>query len=83
MKVLVTGCEGQLGWDVLRRLEELAVESRGVDLRDFDLTDGPAVKAYVQEYAPDVIVHCAAYTAVDRAESEPAVCAALSATVAA
>lgn len=77
MKVLVTGCEGQLGWDVLRRLEELAVESRGVDLRDFDLTDGPAVKAYVQEYAPDVIVHCAAYTAVDRAESEPAVCAAV------
>ena len=77
MKVLVTGCEGQLGWDVLRRLEELAVESRGVDLRDFDLTDGPAVKAYVQEYAPDVIVHCAAYTAVDKAESEPAVCAAV------
>ena len=77
MKVLVTGCNGQLGWDVMRLLEERGVPCRGVDAQDFDLTDGAAVKACVQEYAPDVIVHCAAYTAVDRAESEPEVCAAV------
>lgn len=74
MKVLVTGYNGQLGWDVIRLLEQRGVPCRGVDVQDFDLTDGPAVKAYVRDYAPDVIVHCAAYTAVDKAESEPEKC---------
>ena len=75
MKVLVTGAEGQLGWDVIHELVRRNILCKGVDVKDFDLTDGPAVKAAVQEYAPDVIIHCAAYTAVDRAESEPEVCA--------
>ena len=75
MKVLVTGYGGQLGYDVVRQLEMRGIECRGVDVGDFDLTDGEAVKAYVTDYAPDVIVHCAAYTAVDKAESEPEVCA--------
>ena len=75
MKVLVTGAKGQLGWDVLRVLAARGIDGRGVDVEDFDLTDGAAVKAYVEAYGPDVIVHCAAYTAVDRAESEPEVCA--------
>ena len=75
MKVLVTGVNGQLGWDVVRLLEERKVPCRGVDVQDFDLTDAAAVKVAVREYMPDVIVHCAAYTAVDKAESEPEVCA--------
>jgi len=75
MKVLVTGYGGQLGYDVVRQLEMRGIECRGVDVGDFDLTDGEAVKAYVTDYVPDVIVHCAAYTAVDKAESEPEVCA--------
>ena len=77
MKVLVTGVNGQLGWDVVRLLERRGVPCRGVDIQDFNLTDGEAVMAFVREYAPDVIVHCAAYTAVDRAESEPEVCIAV------
>ena len=77
MKVLVTGVNGQLGFDVVRLLEERGVPCLGVDVQDFDLTDGAAVKRCVVEYAPDVIVHCAAYTAVDRAESEPELCAAV------
>ena len=77
MKVLVTGVNGQLGWEVVRLLRERGVECRGVDVEDFNLTDGPAVKACVQGYEPDVIVHCAAYTAVDKAESEPEICAAV------
>ena len=77
MKVLVTGVNGQLGWEVVRLLRERGVECRGVDVEDFNLTDGPAVKACVQAYEPDVIVHCAAYTAVDKAESEPEICAAV------
>jgi len=75
MKVLVTGFGGQLGYDVVRQLTLRGIPCKGVDVADFDLTDGDAVKAYVQEYNPDVIVHCAAYTAVDKAESEPEVCA--------
>ena len=75
MKVLVTGAKGQLGWDVLRELDRRGIPCRGADVEDFDLTDGPAVKAYVRDYMPDVIVHCAAYTAVDKAESEPEICA--------
>ena len=75
--VLVTGYAGQLGWDVVHQLENRGVPCKGVDVNDFDLTDGEAVLAAVRECRPDVIVHCAAYTAVDRAEKEPEKCAAV------
>ena len=77
MKVLVTGYAGQLGYDVIRLLEARGIPCRGVDYTDFDLTDGDAVMRYVLDYAPDTIVHCAAYTNVDKAESEPEKCAAV------
>ena len=77
MRVLVTGYAGQLGWDTVRQLEARGIECRGVDMQDFDLTDGQAVKNYVQEFRPSVIVHCAAYTGVDKAESQPEICAAV------
>ena len=77
MKVLVTGVAGQLGHDVVARLESLGIPCKGVDMQDFDLTDGDAVLQAVRDYAPTVIVHCAAYTNVDKAESEPQVCAAV------
>ena len=77
MKVLVTGYAGQLGWDTVRLLEARGVECRGVDLQDFDLNDPPAVMEYVRNYRPTAVVHCAAYTNVDKAESEPELCAAV------
>jgi dTDP-4-dehydrorhamnose reductase len=77
MKVLVTGYAGQLGYDTIRLLEARGIDCRGVDMADFDLTDGQAVKDYVQTYRPTVIVHCAAYTNVDKAESQPEICAAV------
>ena len=77
MKVLVTGVKGQLGYDVMKRLAALNMEARGVDYTDCDLTDGPSVMALVRGEAPDAIIHCAAYTAVDRAETEPEQCAAV------
>ena len=77
MKVLVTGVKGQLGYDVMKRLADLHVEARGVDYTDCDLTDGDAVMKLVRGEAPDAIIHCAAYTAVDRAETEPEKCAAV------
>ena len=75
MKVLVTGSAGLPGRDVLRLLESRGVLCLGVDTPDFDVTDSAAVFALVEDYAPDVIVHCASYSNVDKAESEPATCA--------
>ena len=77
MKVLVTGYAGQLGWDTVHLLQARGIEARGVDMQDFDLTDGQAVRDYVQDYRPTAIVHCAAYTNVDKAESQPEICAAV------
>ena len=74
MKVLVTGVAGQLGHDVMERLAEMKIEAVGVDMADFDLTDGQAVMDAVCACQPDAIIHCAAYTNVDGAESEPEKC---------
>lgn len=74
MKILVTGATGMLGQDVLRVLQEQRHICLGVGSADFDLTDAAAVIAAVKAFKPDAIVHCAAYTAVDAAESEPALC---------
>jgi dTDP-4-dehydrorhamnose reductase len=70
MKVLVTGANGQLGFDVCRELARLGIEREGVDIGHFDLTDAQQTQAYIARRRPDAVVHCAAYTAVDRAESE-------------
>lgn len=74
MKVLVTGVAGQLGYDVTEELTRRNIENLGVDIADFDLTDESAVKEAVKNYAPTHIVHCAAYTAVDKAESDSELC---------
>ena len=75
MRVLVTGVKGQLGYDVAKRLKELDMfDFKGVDLEDFDLTNHEQTIEYIRNYAPDAIVHCAAYTAVDRAETEQDIC---------
>ena len=78
MKVLVTGSAGLLGRDVLRQLEgRRGMECIGADKEDFDLLDASAVRSYIENAAPDAIVHCAGYTQVDKAESQPEVCAAV------
>lgn len=74
MKVLVTGAAGKLGAEVVRQLQLRRIECLGTDQEDFDLRDGAAVHRAVQNYAPDAIVHCAAYTDVERAETEPEKC---------
>ncbi|MDD3242503.1 MAG: dTDP-4-dehydrorhamnose reductase [Eubacteriales bacterium] len=75
MKVLVTGVKGQLGYDVCKVLANRGIEHRGVDIEDFDITDAAAVEAYLSAYRPDAVIHCSAYTAVDRAEDDAALCA--------
>lgn len=77
MRVLVTGYGGQLGYDVCKRLDMLEIENKGVDIADFDLTNAEQVDAAIQLYAPDCVVHCAAYTAVDKAETNREICMAV------
>ncbi len=74
MKVLVTGAKGQLAYDIIRHLKAQNIEYIGVDIDDFDLTDAQQVDKNITEYAPDVIIHCAAYTAVDKAEEQKDLC---------
>lgn len=74
MRVFVTGASGQLGREVCRVLRERGAECRGVSSRELDITDADAVRAALSGYAPHAVIHCAAYTAVDRAESEAALC---------
>ena len=79
MKVLVTGVTGQLGFDVMRELNRRGMMCCGAGRREFSLTDSGAAAAYIREYKPDVVIHCAAYTAVDKAEDEPELCRAVNA----
>lgn len=74
MKILVTGYNGQLGFDVVRELKERNIECVGVDMADFDITNQADTEKYITEYSPDAVIHCAAYTAVDRAEDEEEIC---------
>lgn len=74
MKVLVTGVKGQLGYDVMAELARRNIEAIGVDIDEMDITDKISVEKVIGEAAPDVVVHCAAYTAVDAAEDNEALC---------
>lgn len=74
MKVLVTGVNGQLGYDVVKVLNARKIECMGVGRDDFDITDSVATDDYIKKYKPDVVVHCAAYTAVDKAEDDCETC---------
>lgn len=72
--ILVTGVNGQLGYDVVKVLKERNIECLGIDRKDLDITDDKAVKEYIINLKPDCIVHCAAYTAVDMAEDNIEAC---------
>ena len=68
MKALVTGVKGQLGYDVVNELQQRGHEAVGVDIEEMDITDAECVNRVITESAPDVVIHCAAWTAVDAAE---------------
>jgi dTDP-4-dehydrorhamnose reductase len=78
LKILVTGRNGQVGFELQRALAPLG-EIIAVDLAECDLTDAAAVREMVRQLAPDVIVNPAAYTAVDKAESDQATATAVNA----
>ena len=68
MKVLVTGVKGQLGYDTVNELEKRGHTAIGVDIEEMDITDAVCVQRVISEIAPDAVIHCAAWTAVDAAE---------------
>lgn len=80
MKAFVTGIGGQLGYDVLNELKKRGYTAVGSDILNetaadceyikLDITDAEAVEETISEIKPDVVIHCAAWTAVDVAEDE-------------
>lgn len=70
MKVLVTGVKGQLGFDVVNELKKRGHTAIGVDIEEMDITDKVSVEKVINEVKPNVVIHCAAWTAVDAAEEE-------------
>lgn len=70
MLILITGGNGQLGTEVCRLLDEKKVNYISTDSNEMDITNYDITMNYIKKVNPDVIYHCAAYTAVDKAEDE-------------
>ncbi len=77
-KILITGKNGQVGWELQRSLARFG-HITAIDQDDLDLTDSAKVREVVRDLHPDIIINPAAYTAVDKAESDPATAAAVNA----
>lgn len=78
--IVVTGAAGQLGGDVCRILKEKNIPHKGIDKDDVDITSKEEIEAFFANTDFDVLIHCAAYTAVDKAESEKEICYSINAT---
>ena len=77
MTIVVTGAYGQLGGELCRLLGPAAT---ALDIDTLDLSDGPATVERIAAIRPEAVIDCAAYTAVNKAESEPEKCRAVNAT---
>lgn len=74
MKILVTGVKGQLGYDVVQMLKKNNIDHLGIDKDELDITIESDVATFIYGFKPTVIIHCAAYTAVDKAEEDQKNC---------
>lgn len=70
MNYLITGAKGQLGTELTKMVDEKDINLWAYDSADMDITDREATLKTISDLKPDVIFHCAAYTAVDPAEDE-------------
>ncbi len=77
--IIVTGAAGQLGGDVCRILKEKNIPHLGIDRNEADITSEKSVEAFFDGKDFEVLIHCAAYTAVDKAEEEKELCFAINA----
>lgn len=79
-RIIVTGANGQLGKALRHEFEQLAdFEVLYTDADTLDITDSAAIKASFDSFKPYIVINAAAYTAVDKAESEPELCARINA----
>ena len=69
-KVLVTGANGMLGQDLCPILEDEGYEVYATDKNNMSITSKEAVSKAFEQIKPDIVIHCAAYTNVDKAEEE-------------
>lgn len=74
MRIALTGSKGMLGKDVLTELIKRGHTVFEIDLPEHDITDRIGIQQYIRNIHPDAVIHLAAYTAVDRAESEKKLC---------
>ena len=74
MKLLVTGVKGQLGYDIVNECKRRDIDAVGVDVEEMDITDAKKVEEVIKSGNYDAVIHCAAWTAVDRAEDEVEAC---------
>lgn len=82
-RVLVTGASGQLGRELVRVLENTpGLTPVAMSREELDITDAKTVAKFLENDGISVVVNCAAYTAVDKAESEPELCEAINAIAA-
>ena len=79
MRILVTGGSGQLGTDVAQAAAARGWQVWAPDHTELDITRPAQVESAIGDYRPDWVVHCAAYTAVDRAETDEKMCMAVNA----
>ncbi|KRM88648.1 dTDP-4-dehydrorhamnose reductase [Liquorilactobacillus vini] len=70
MKILITGGNGQLGQELQHLFQERQVAFKAADVSELDITKEQQVNQFFAEHRPEVVYHCAAYTAVDKAEGE-------------
>jgi len=71
MRMIITGAQGQVGWELTRRAMALGYEVLAWDQAELDITDAAAVDQALDASGADVVINAAAYTAVDKAEQEP------------
>ena len=74
MKTIVTGSKGQLGSDIVTMLKQNGIETVGADLPEIDITDETTVEQFIDECKADAVIHCAAFTNVDLAETKKEAC---------
>jgi dTDP-4-dehydrorhamnose reductase len=70
LRILLIGKIGQVGWELRRTLAPMG-RLTCVDFPEIDLTDADSIRRWVRDARPDIVINAAAYTAVDKAESEP------------
>lgn len=75
--IIVTGVKGQLGYDVVKELNKRNIACKGVDIDELNITNRAAVFDFMRTEKPSAVIHCAAWTAVDRAEDEAEKCMAV------